>query len=138
MSPQLRPQAVSENGSPGQSSEPTDDELLELLDAEYTRAILETIREEPMPARAIAVQCGASRPTVYRRLEGLVRAGLVDSTMRYDPDGHHRAVFEATLESVSVDLDADGVSLSVSTEPSDSSRSTTFDGSATDGGRSRA
>lgn len=94
----------------------SDDELLELLDAEYTRAVMESIRGDPKPAREIAEECGASRPTVYRRLEALVDAGLVDSTMTYDPDGHHRAVFETTLESISVELDADGVSVSVSTE----------------------
>jgi len=101
----------------GERSDPT--VLLELLDAEYTRSILEAISSDAKPARAVAEECGASRPTVYRRLNALDDAGVVDSGTVYDGDGHHRTVFEATLEAVSVGLDGDGVSLTVATTDSD-------------------
>ena len=96
---------------------PTD--LLALLNAEYTQSILETIRAEAKSARAIAEECGASRTTVYRRLNALEGAGFVDSTMTYDADGHHRTVFETTLETVSVDVTRDGLSVTVTTSDAD-------------------
>jgi DNA-binding transcriptional ArsR family regulator len=94
-------------------------ELLQLLDAEYTQEILEAVGRESRSARELAELCGASRPTVYRRLNSLQEAGLVDTEMEYDADGHHRAVFEATLEAVSVDVTGDGLSVTVTTTTSD-------------------
>jgi predicted transcriptional regulator len=87
------------------------DELLELLDAAYTRPILEAIRTEAKPARAIAEACGASRPTVYRRLNRLQEAGLVDTDLACDADGHHRTVFEAAFDSLTIGFTDDGLSV---------------------------
>lgn len=110
----------SEQDSDGER-DPTD--LLSLLNAEYTQSILEAIQRESKSARAIAEECGASRPTVYRRLNALEEAGLVESGMVYDADGHHRTVFETTLEAISVDLVGGGLSVSVATSGSDQSSS---------------
>jgi predicted transcriptional regulator len=117
-----------ERTSPGGSDQDADGEqdsmgLLSLLNAEYTQSILESIQREAKPARTIAEECGASRPTVYRRLNALEDAGLVDSDMAYDADGHHRTVFETTLEAVSVDLVGDGLSVTVTTGGFDQSSS---------------
>lgn len=95
------------------------EELLALLDAEYTQSILEAIRGEAKSARALVEECGASRPTIYRRLNGLEDAGLAESAVAYDPDGHHRTVFEATLETLAVDVTDEGLSVSVSTTRSE-------------------
>lgn len=94
-------------------------ELMALLDANYTREILAAIREEAKSARALTEACGASRPTVYRRLNSLQAAGLVAEDMRYDADGHHRTVFEATLEGLSVAVTDDGLSVTVRTDEPD-------------------
>jgi len=110
----------SEQDSDGER-DPTD--LLSLLNAEYTQSILEAIQRESKSARAIAEECGASRPTVYRRLNALEEAGLVDAGMALDADGHHRTVFETTLEAVSVDLASDGLSVTVATTGSERSPS---------------
>jgi response regulator of citrate/malate metabolism len=91
-----------------------------LLNAEYTQQILSEIQTEAKSARSLAQACGASRATVYRRLNGLREAGLVDTGLAYDTDGHHRTVFESTLESVTLDVTPDGLSVSVTTYPSDS------------------
>jgi DNA-binding HxlR family transcriptional regulator len=95
------------------------EELLALLDADYTQSILEAIRTEAKSARALVEECGASRPTIYRRLNSLEEAGLVESAIAYDPDGHHRTAFEATLETVAVDMTDDELSVSVSTKEPD-------------------
>ncbi len=93
-------------------------ELLALLDAEYTLAILEAVRDGPKPARAVADAVGASRPTVYRRLNRLRDVGLVVDRIGFDDQGRQRTVFEATLDTITVDV-ADGLSVAVTTETPD-------------------
>ncbi|MFB6298227.1 MAG: ArsR/SmtB family transcription factor [Salinirussus sp.] len=88
---------------------------LTLLDDEYARAILRAVRSEPKPAREILSEVDASRSTVYRRLDQLEAAGLLRTDLAYDPDGHHRTVFEASLGTVSVEITPEG--LSVETSP---------------------
>ncbi|MFC7132955.1 MULTISPECIES: ArsR/SmtB family transcription factor [Salinibaculum] len=92
---------------------PSSEEILGLLDAEYTQSILEATQTEAKSARALAEECDASRTTVYRRLNSLEDAGLVESSMLYDADGHHRTVFEATLEAVSFSVTANGLSVTI-------------------------
>ena len=91
----------------GETTDVAPTTLLELLDDEYARGILEATVEEAVPARELAERLDASRATVYRRLERLEEAGLVEPAMTYDADGYHRKVFRATLRSVTVTL-ADG------------------------------
>lgn len=55
-----------------------------------------------------------SRPTVYRRLNRLVEAGIVESNLKPCADGRHRNVFEATLDAVSLTVTGDGLSATVS------------------------
>jgi hypothetical protein len=42
-------------------------------------------------------------------LDRLQRAGLVEGTMAYDADGHHREAFRATVERATLELGEDGV-----------------------------
>jgi len=97
--------------SDGGQDAATAGEIMELLDAEYTQEILEAIRAEARSARELATVCGASRPTTYRRLNALVAAGLVETDMVYDADGHHRTVYEATFRRLSIDVTDDGLSV---------------------------
>jgi len=92
------------NGSPETSAE----ELLALFGDEYTCDILTSLEEEPKPARALAEDCGMSRPTVYRRLNRLADAGLVDDRLRIASDGNHRKEFHLVVSTVSFDLSEDG------------------------------
>ncbi|WP_251343749.1 ArsR/SmtB family transcription factor [Haloplanus halophilus] len=92
------------------------DEVLALLEDDYSRAILEAIHAEPRSARDLVEECAASRATIYRRLDRLDDAGLAESWLSYDADGHHRTVFEATLDAVTVGLDADGIGVTVATD----------------------
>jgi len=103
------------------NEETAPEDVLALLNTEYTRPILTAIETEAKAARDIAEECGASRPTVYRRLNALQAAGLVETGMVYDADGHHRTVFEATFESLSVDVTADGCAMTVTTTESETS-----------------
>jgi len=85
--------------------EPTAAELLELLGDEYTRSVFEAVAEKPRSGRAVAEAADVSRPTAYRRLNELRKAGLVRTEMVISETGHHREQFEAIAESLSVSFD---------------------------------
>jgi DNA-binding transcriptional ArsR family regulator len=87
--------------------------LLELLEDDYARRILAAVADDPRPARDLMDACDASRATVYRRLNRLEEADLVAARTTVHPDGHHRKVFEATIEEATIALDGDGVSAEV-------------------------
>jgi DNA-binding transcriptional ArsR family regulator len=76
------------------------DELLSLLSDDHARSILKTISDEGRPARTIADHLDLSRATVYRRLNRLQDAGLVETTMAYHSEGHHRKHYHAGLDEV--------------------------------------
>ncbi|WP_276257941.1 ArsR/SmtB family transcription factor [Haloglomus litoreum] len=76
------------------------DELLSLLGDEYAREILSTLGDQSLPAREIVDRSSVSRPTVYRRLDRLEEAGLVETTMSLHPDGHHRKEFRIVVDAV--------------------------------------
>ncbi|MFT4947774.1 MAG: putative transcriptional regulator, partial [Natronomonas sp.] len=86
-----------------------DDEqgLLELLGDEYTRRVLAAVTEQPRCGNEVIDAADVSKATAYRRLGELEEAGLVDSEMVFDPDGHHHERFHAVVESIDIELRAD-------------------------------
>lgn len=111
----LHPPRTDAESTPGSGVAPTD-EVLRLLEDECSRAILIATRSEAHSARELVERCDASRATVYRRLDSLREAGLLEAGMAYDPDGHHRTVFEAVLDELTVGLAEDGLSIAISTD----------------------
>lgn len=79
--------------------------VVELLDDEYARAILAETSVEPMSATELAERCGASNPTIYRRIERLRELDLLAERQVLDPDGHHYSEYKARLDRVTVDLE---------------------------------
>jgi len=108
--------------SPSQESPPDErsvdpEQLLTLLGDEYTRAIIDALGTESLPAREIASRTEISRPTVYRRLDRLEAAGVVEPTMTVDPDGHHRQAFEIVIDGLELSLgDTAATSASTTTD----------------------
>lgn len=93
-------------GLPDEPHPPIDpEELLSLLGEDYTHDILAMTREEAVPAREIADRLDISRPTVYRRLNSLQEAGLVDTSLALHSEGHHRQQFRATVDEVSLSFE---------------------------------
>ena len=86
------------------SEEPNPAELFSLLDDEYARAILTKTSKQPMSAQTLSTECDASLPTVYRRLNDLEEENMVEKRTRLEADGNHRAVYEATVEHVEIDI----------------------------------
>lgn len=93
--------------------DPDLDEVIDLLGDDYVCDILRALEAGPKPARAIAEQCGMSRPTVYRRLNRLTDAGLVESRMSLVEDGHHRQQFHLVFDELEVQIREGGIDGSV-------------------------
>jgi len=87
------------------------DELLRLLSDEHTRSIIAEISQESLPARSLVDRVDASRATVYRRLSSLEDAGLVETGIAIDADGHHRQEYGLALDTVKLSLEDSGVCL---------------------------
>ncbi|MBX0287716.1 helix-turn-helix domain-containing protein [Haloarcula salinisoli] len=87
------------------SADPDIETLAGLLEDETVRVILTETSDQPMSASTLEQRCDVSGPTIYRRLERLQACDLVVEQTRPDPDGgHHRKLYAANLERVTVDL----------------------------------
>lgn len=106
------PQAAS---LPMETTDPTasPETLIELLSDSYVHEFLRAVRDEPKTARAIADESGASRPTVYRRLNRLREAGLVREQIEVSSDGYHRRTFRTTVDDVDIELGDGGFEVEV-------------------------
>jgi len=86
---------------------------LDLLDDEYTREILVALYRGPQRGRELTATCGASRSTVYRRLDRLQAAGFVTTETVVDPDGHHCDAYRLARDQLTVRIDVDGLTVTV-------------------------
>jgi DNA-binding HxlR family transcriptional regulator len=73
-------------------------ELLSVIGDEYARVVLRTLGDNALTAREITDRVDASRATVYRRLNRLTEIGVVETSMAYDANGHHRTQFRVTVD----------------------------------------
>jgi DNA-binding transcriptional ArsR family regulator len=101
--------------TPRENDEPTVDvtEVLSLLSDEYAREMLNVLVEDSLSARALSERLDMSRPTVYRRLNRLESAGVIESSMVIDPEGHHRKRFSVVVDRMQLLFEPDGISLEV-------------------------
>jgi predicted transcriptional regulator len=75
-----------------------------LLADEHVQRVLAATSVEPKSKRELAEACDASLQTVSRRVEDLADADLLREATRARRDGHHDAVYVATLDRVEVRL----------------------------------
>ena len=87
------------------ANDETASSVLDALGDEKTRRCCRVLSEEPRSAREIAEITGYSLPTVYRRLNALRQAGIIDSRTTIDPDGDHYETFTTVTERVTIELD---------------------------------
>lgn len=95
-----------------QSDSVSSETILTLLGDEYARRLLTLLVEEPRTGRELAAATDMSRPTIYRRLEQLAENGLVRTEMQFDPDGHHRKRFHATVNKFDFAVGSQGIDAS--------------------------
>lgn len=87
--------------------------VVDLLGDDYARTILVHARDDPKSVEVLSDECDAAPSTIYRRVERLVEAGLLEVHQQLDPDGHHYKEYAARLDEVSITLEADGFSVEV-------------------------
>lgn len=78
--------------------------ILEILDDDYARAILEATRQKQMSAKELSEVCDMSVSTVSRRVNTLLEYNLLTERTHIDPDGHHYSEYEARLDRVDIQL----------------------------------
>ncbi len=94
------------------SAESIDEEcFLDVITDTYARNILTALVDRPAAAATLADELDASRPTVYRRLNSLESAGLIESTVVLDPDGHHRKRFHIIVDSANLTFTSSGIEI---------------------------
>lgn len=102
-------------------------DTLDLLCDDVARELVGALGGTPRSATALAERIDASRATVYRRLDSLEAAGLIESRVAIDGDGHHRKRFRVAIEAISLRFGDDGVDVA----PVASSPATATTGSTT-------
>lgn len=100
---------------PAEDDDPSVDmtEALSLLSDEYAREVLNLLVDQPLSARELIERLDMSRATVYRRLDRLESAGVLESSMCLDPDGHHRKCFYVVVDRLGLRFESDGLSFEV-------------------------
>lgn len=79
-----------------------DAELLGLVEDQYARAILLEASRRTMSAATLAEAINASPPTVYRRLDDLVRCGLLARRTEFVDGGPNFSVYATRIEELTV------------------------------------
>jgi len=87
------------------------DAVLELLSDEYARRVLESLSDRPATAPALVESMAASRATIYRRLNDLEAAGIVEAAVAVDPDGHHRKRYHLVVDDLQLRFGIDGIAI---------------------------
>ncbi|WP_222918391.1 winged helix-turn-helix domain-containing protein [Natrinema sp. SYSU A 869] len=97
-------------------SESTADQTaqLDVLGDDCARTILIATSEGPKTAKELTKRTDSSSATVYRRINNLLESDLVAECVRFDDDGSHTTAYEATVDVLRIQIDADGIDVAVS------------------------
>jgi len=92
--------------------------VLDALDDEECRAILEATKRESLTAAEIADECDLPSSTAYRKIDLLADADLLTEELRIRRSGKHVSEYACAIDDVTLSVGDGGVELSVSrTEP---------------------
>ena len=86
------------------AADETANDVLDALGDKKTRHCCRVLNDAERSAREVAELTGYSLPTVYRRLNVLRQAGLIESRTQIDPDGDHYEAFTTVTGRITVDL----------------------------------
>ncbi|MFB6184787.1 MAG: helix-turn-helix domain-containing protein [Haloarculaceae archaeon] len=73
-------------------------EVVDFLGDQHVRTILTATSADPLSARELSERCDLSVSAIYRRIERLQAANLLEEGTRPRRDGHHDTVYVAALE----------------------------------------
>lgn len=88
--------------------EGTIQEILRLLDDSDCRTILEATDGEALSAPEITDACGVPSSTLYRKLDRLTEAGLLEEGLRIRSDGKHTQEYSRNVDDVVLTVGDEG------------------------------
>lgn len=84
-----------------------DEALFEALGDPITRRCCAALVDDSLSARELGELTGYSLPTIYRRLNALQQAGLIESRSTIDPDGDHYKTYTTVPTRVRIEITED-------------------------------
>jgi DNA-binding transcriptional ArsR family regulator len=88
-------------------------EVVDLVSDDYAWQILAETREDDRSAETLSETCDADPSTIYRRIERLEEAELLEAEQQLDPGGHHYKTYRANLDAIHVHLDEEGFTVEI-------------------------
>ncbi|WP_247003054.1 winged helix-turn-helix domain-containing protein [Halosolutus gelatinilyticus] len=98
----------------GSESTPSAEEICAALDDPDCREIIRSL-DEPMTASELTSRCEIPQSTLYRKLELLTDATLLEESTAIRRDGHHASKYSVAFDEITLVLEEDR-SLSVQIE----------------------
>ncbi|MDZ7731630.1 MAG: helix-turn-helix domain-containing protein [Natrialbaceae archaeon] len=95
---------VRDGSAPAQSTEI--EPVCSALDDEDCRTIIRTL-EEPMTAAELDGRCDIPQSTLYRKLEVLTEASLLEESTEIRQDGHHASRYAVSFQEIRIAVDTD-------------------------------
>lgn len=90
----------------GSEREPSAEEISSALDDPDCLEIIRNL-DEPMTAAELTSHCDIPQSTLYRKLELLTDASLLEESTEIRRDGHHASKYEVAFTEITFELDDD-------------------------------
>jgi DNA-binding transcriptional ArsR family regulator len=87
------------------------EELLTALEDADCRAVLEATGEEALSAAELGDCCDIPSSTVYRKVEQLTEAGLLEEQLRVRRSGKHTREYRRAVDQLSLTIGSEGTEL---------------------------
>lgn len=91
------------------ANEWTPDTVFDVLADERVRSILIATHNRPRSAKDLDNELNASQSSIYRRLDLMVRFGLLQEKTKVDAEGHHYSVYEPNFENIDTRIEGGNV-----------------------------
>ena len=87
--------------------------ILDVFGDPIARATLVLANDQPVTVKDLADQLDVSDPTIYRRIDPLVDANLLQEHQRIDKDGNQPSEYETMLDEVTFKVDTNGYTVDI-------------------------
>ena len=88
-------------------------DLLSVLTDEQCRGVLRALEADSLTVTELHDALGVPVSTLYRKVDCLVDAGLIEEHTRFRADGNHKSEYVRTVSAVSLDVDLDEFTVTV-------------------------
>jgi DNA-binding transcriptional ArsR family regulator len=93
---------IDNSGSQTDREQPVGQQILQALANPRNRAILQKTAATPYSAKQLSDACDIPTSTVYRRINDLVEAGLLEEQLKFNPDGKNSHEYRLRISAVQI------------------------------------